>query len=335
MTEIIQYAPVYIPTLNRYEHFKRCLDSLERCTGANKTDVYVGLDYPPSEKYVEGWKKIDAYLVEKEKSNGFRNLFVRRRDHNCGIGKPGSNGSLLLEEIKKVSDRYIASEDDNEFSPNFLEYINWGLELFKDDQSIYAICGFKRVKVDFLQNNVYKYPRYNAWGIGTWFDRREKYKKISNLRVLKEQFLDQYPLSILFSKKVLYPASIISMLAENSIYGDAIIKFLPEDEQFCVFPKESMVRNWGQDGLGLHGGTKKASQYYSNLPIDISTSFQPIIKDELYQPQLETVYHATYPISSKQRIRAIISFLTYKITGRVLYHKYKDPWYKVTLKKVR
>ena len=50
--EINHYAPVIIVTLNRYEHFKRCLDSLEKCTGANKTDVYVGLDYPPSEKYV-------------------------------------------------------------------------------------------------------------------------------------------------------------------------------------------------------------------------------------------------------------------------------------------
>ena len=63
--EIKQYAPVWIPTLNRFEHFKRCLESLERCTGADKTDVYVGLDYPPSDKYVEGWKKIDAYLAEK------------------------------------------------------------------------------------------------------------------------------------------------------------------------------------------------------------------------------------------------------------------------------
>ena len=50
------FAPVIIPTLNRYEHFRKCLESLEACTGAEKTDVYVALDFPPSEKYVEGWK---------------------------------------------------------------------------------------------------------------------------------------------------------------------------------------------------------------------------------------------------------------------------------------
>ena len=37
--KITKYAPIVIPTLNRYEHFKRCLESIERCTGAEYTDV--------------------------------------------------------------------------------------------------------------------------------------------------------------------------------------------------------------------------------------------------------------------------------------------------------
>jgi glycosyltransferase involved in cell wall biosynthesis len=49
--EIKQYAPVVIPTLNRYDHFKACLESLEKCRGVDKTDVYVVLDFSPSEEY--------------------------------------------------------------------------------------------------------------------------------------------------------------------------------------------------------------------------------------------------------------------------------------------
>ena len=78
--EIKQYAPVVIPTLNRYEHFKRCLESLEGCTGAEHTDVYVALDYPPSDKYVEGWKKMDAYLAEKEIYPEKRNVHIRKNE---------------------------------------------------------------------------------------------------------------------------------------------------------------------------------------------------------------------------------------------------------------
>ena len=122
-TNIITYSPVVIPTLNRYEHFKRCLESLERCSGAEYTDVYIGLDYPPSDKYIEGWKLIDEYLIKKEAKNGFKKLIIKRRKTNCGVGGPTDNGELLVKEILMDYDRYIFTEDDNEFSPNFLEYV--------------------------------------------------------------------------------------------------------------------------------------------------------------------------------------------------------------------
>ena len=116
-TTITTYAPVIIPTLNRNVHFERCLESLERCSGADQTEVYVALDYPPSEKYKEGWKKIDDYLRLKESQNGFKKLHVIRRDRNYGICHENGNYETLIREIKKSYDRYILSEDDNEFSP--------------------------------------------------------------------------------------------------------------------------------------------------------------------------------------------------------------------------
>lgn len=103
--QIQKYVPVLIPTLNRYKHFKRCLESLERCSGAEHTDVFIGLDYPPSDKYVDGWKLIDEYLSEKERGHGFNNLTVIRRYFNCGVGNPSSNGNLLLQEIHQNYDK--------------------------------------------------------------------------------------------------------------------------------------------------------------------------------------------------------------------------------------
>ena len=139
-TTITTYAPVIIPTLNRNVHFERCLESLERCSGADQTEVYVALDYPPSEKYKEGWKKIDDYLRLKESQNGFKKLHVIRRDRNYGICHENGNYETLIREIKKSYDRYILSEDDNEFSPCFLEFQNKCLERFKDDPRINLVC---------------------------------------------------------------------------------------------------------------------------------------------------------------------------------------------------
>lgn len=126
-------APVIIPTLNRYSHFKQCLDSLELCTLADKTIVYVALDFPPSEKYIDGWRKIDNYLRDKESHNNFRKLIVYRRKTNCGVGNIQSNSNLLQAEMRDKYESYIFTEDDNVFSPNFLVYMNTCLEKYKDN----------------------------------------------------------------------------------------------------------------------------------------------------------------------------------------------------------
>lgn len=149
------YAPVIIPTLNRYEHFKNCLESLEACLGAEFTDVYVALDYPPSEKYVEGWKKIDIYLHEKEKGNNFHSLTVYRRETNYFFSGKG-NWQTAVKDATINVDRYIFSEDDNIFSPNFLEFINKGLEKYKNDSSVLAICGYSHpYPIKYSDNNYF------------------------------------------------------------------------------------------------------------------------------------------------------------------------------------
>lgn len=57
------YAPVLIPTLCRSEHFIRCIESLKRNTWAQYTDVFIGLDYPPSEKYFDGYCKRNSINI--------------------------------------------------------------------------------------------------------------------------------------------------------------------------------------------------------------------------------------------------------------------------------
>ena len=75
-------APILIPTLNRYTHFIRLVESLKRNTWAKYTDVFVGLDYPPSEKYVEGYKCICEYL--KGDFSQFKSFNIIRRNENYG-----------------------------------------------------------------------------------------------------------------------------------------------------------------------------------------------------------------------------------------------------------
>ena len=166
------YAPVIIPTLCRYEHFKRCLESLRKCTGAEYTDVYIGIDYPTKDSHWDGYNKICEYV-----SNivGFHKLVIIKREKNFG---PELNVISLRNCVKEHYDRCIISEDDNEFSPNFLEYMNECLTHFKDNPNVIRICGSKMTwGVDFntimkgYNNNIFPAKDYNASGSAIWFDK--------------------------------------------------------------------------------------------------------------------------------------------------------------------
>ena len=161
-----RYAPVSIPTLNRYKHFRDCLESLEKCNGAEYTEVYVGVDYPPSPKYIEGWEKINEYLDRKIENNNFLKLVVFKREKNCGVCNPNSNSALLHKYLSERYDRFISSEDDNVFAKTFLDYMNQGLEKYKNDPKCTAICGYNYYGVhsDKYDKNVYLSHEYSALG---------------------------------------------------------------------------------------------------------------------------------------------------------------------------
>lgn len=307
------YAPIIIPTLCRFDHFKRCIDSLAANKIAPETELYIGLDYPPSDKYEEGWRKIKDYIPT---ITGFKNVVILEATTN--LTAQGNIEALKNHIRQRGYDSYIFTEDDNVFSPNFLEYANWGLKEFENDKSIFAVVGFKRVNVDFLKNNVYKYPRYVAWGFATWFNRVDKMDEFKDFDKLR-QMVKSWPLSIVFTKKVYTAVTIIRMIKKQYVLEDTLPSLLPPEERFCIYPKVSMVRNEGFDGTGLHCGYKNDSaKKYLSLSIDENKDFVPHIEESLYKPELKKAYDDVYkrPFSLKKQIIASISFLVFKYTGK-------------------
>lgn len=180
MTEQIKkYAPVAIPTLCRAECFIPCIESLSNCVGAEYTEVYVALDFPIQEQHWEGYRKIADYLVRSELK--FKQLHVVRRERNYGVYGPSSNLKSLVSELWEKYDRLIVSEDDNVFSPNFLVYINKGLDLFENDLTVDSVCGY--LSYNGIQSNKNTFFRcttcFSAWGYATWKSRIQERKKIT------------------------------------------------------------------------------------------------------------------------------------------------------------
>lgn len=265
----MQYTPVMIPTLNRYSHFKRCIESLSHCIGAESTEVYVGLDFPPSEKYVEGYLKIKSYLANCGNLS-FKKIHVITRDRNVGAV---ANWQSLQELLFQKFDVICCSEDDNEFSKNFLVYINEGLEKFKSNPNVFAVCGYNfPIEMSGYDHNYYFSHDMCAWGYATW---RDRYDSVVGA-VKKPSFLSDYyrdqPLSYFFSHRLRFLNNVNYF--GKGFYEDVFVSsYLHSRNMFTVVPAISKIRNWGHDGSGLNSVGSELSSVFSEQIIDSETTF--------------------------------------------------------------
>lgn len=308
------YAPVIIPTLCRYEHFKRCVDSLSRNTGAEFTELYIGLDYPFNESHVEGYKKICEYVSEIK---GFKQVHIFKREINFG---PERNHHDLEDKVRKEFDRYIFSEDDNEFSPNFLEYMNACLERYKDNPNIIRICGslftwgvdYKNYMSDYPYN-AFPSKGYNASGVGVWFDKpwQNYYTKT---RVLNSPKL---ALRIILKGYSGAVNRFIYQLHRNSELPDLGLRlYCVFNDKYCIFPIVSKVKNWGYDGTGLNSDNNPKLTETIVLDTDLDFKLDEFqIKD---YPGVKKVLRRMFHAPQGQPffcLKVLVSYFFYKITG--------------------
>lgn len=257
----MNFAPVIIPTLNRAEHLRRCLESLKQNNGADKTEIYISVDYPPAEKYKEGYKEVKKLLSETDLSC-FKNVYVFNHRKNKG---PVGNSDFLKEKIKKDGyDRYIYTEDDNEFSTNFLVYMNEALQKFEANEDVIAVCGAKDTSWETKGKNIAYCKLLAAYGVGEWLD--------------KTKAAQQKAKEILLPKKIYGPKRMFSFLKKNAcLFNLYVLNILCADKGFywpqenelrfcdstysiymhlsdaiCIAPAVAKSRTWGNDGSGVN-----------------------------------------------------------------------------------
>lgn len=285
------YYPVIIPTLNRFRHFKECVESLSKCTHADKTELVIGLDYPPSEKYIEGWNFIKEYIPSIV---GFAK--VTCFEHKCNLGASG-NEAFLKNYVFQKYDAYIFSEDDNIFSPCFLDYMDKCLEKYKDDNKVFCICGCLEPSI----NNILKTKKLNgsiiklignmsAYGEGIWKNKElelqkrfpkdfRKYIFSSRIRIIK---LLKCPVKLNHNYFWLKNNPKLNCICDFTRNAWMVL-----NNQINIVPSISLVKNLGFDGSGVNCGTNIEEQKrMESLIISNENTYEIndiITKKEIYE----------------------------------------------------
>lgn len=308
------FAPVLILTLCRYEHFKNCVESLSACKYSNKTDIFIALDYPLNKSHWEGYRKIDKYLVKSK--NNFRSVNIIRRMENYGVLK---NFQEATKVIFEKYDRYIVSEDDNIFSPNFLEYINKGLDKYKDSKYVFAINGYNypvSMPSDY-EKNTYLWKGLAGWGYGIWRDRwvNADIDLMSDkcFAIVSEYLSKKRNIIELNKYAGHYFPSLLKMVNSKSIRGDTLVNmYIIKNNLVCLFPVESKVRNMGHDGSGIHCGLIK-NGIYSKQVIDSNNYFEFDNEIECENRQIYKILKSHFKRTLKGNIKIFLMYLRFLI----------------------
>lgn len=298
--EISNFAPVLIPTLNRHIHFKRCIESLAKCTHAKKTDLYIAFDYPLKDEHWEGYNIIKQFLNQ---ISGFKSVTIIERGRNYGAI---DNLFNAIDQIFEDYDRVILSEDDNEFSIDFLNFINLGLEVYNNRADVFSISGYN-YPIKFpksYKSNVYVWSGFSAWGVGIW---KDKWKKVKwDLYSLKK-FLDcKSNIKSLDKIAENYVPALRKIIQTGFITGDTYIcyhQFI--NEMYSIFPICTRVRNTGNDGSGINCVELK-NDIYSNQVLYNSLEKYSLNKEIGPEKRIYSILRNHFKVGLKKRIKKYV-----------------------------
>jgi len=224
----------------RLDTLKKCIDALIKCPECIISELVIFSDAATSQE-VEA--KVEAVREYLKTISGFKSIKLILREKNLGVDYN------LIEGLKYMTNeykQYIVVEDDLIVEPNFITYLNEGLEFYRDNKNIYTISAFnwiENIPSDYVYDTYFT-KRFWPWGWATWSDRMESIDwDIQD----KDDFLN--------SKKIRNEFNIWgsdrSMMLTNVIKGEIRTWDIQLDYDLFkkkgthVFPVQSLVDNIG------------------------------------------------------------------------------------------
>lgn len=279
-------APVLVTVYDRVNHLKSCIESLEKCAGSKETDVYIVSDGPAK---IEDVDKVNAVREYIETIDGFKNVHKIFRVENYGV--PHSVREAFEYVIKKHG-KIILMEDDIVVAPNFLQYVNDGLNFYEKDRRIYSISGYcPPINIsDDYPYDIFLCQRFNAWGYGTWLDRWDKLE-------LSREMIEKTFKSKRNRKKIRQIGNdiIVNLLTWKKEYypGDYKICFkMVNNNLYSVTPVISKTNNMGYDGTGVRC---KDNNNFKNPILDAGLKNDIMVEDIQPDPKINNLiksYHS-------------------------------------------
>lgn len=251
---MMNLAPIGFLAYNRPNRTLRALEALAQNKLAKHSSLYIYVDGAKPLATSEDIQKIEQVKKVVRQKKWCKEVTIIEREENLGVN---INATKVITELTDKFDKIIYIEDDLITSPDFLTFINKGLDLYQDEERVMHINGYV-YPIKSLPNNFFIRSSY-ATGFGTWkrawkfyslYTREKISKKISTIDPdIFNKGKDGYfkPFNLL--KDIL--------VCDKPPHYDWDIRWYASiylNDGLSFFPGQSLVRNIGYDGSGVHSG---------------------------------------------------------------------------------
>jgi hypothetical protein len=255
-----EYAPLLIMVYDRLDSLKKCIASLQKCEESAESVLYISSD---AAYRIQDAEKIEAVRNYIQTVSGFKKVIPIAPKENKGL-----NGSYnaAINLIFKEHDTFVFLEDDIIVAPDFLKFVNEGLEFYKDDAKIISISGFSHsvfFDVDNkLKSDVYFTNRWCPWGFASWKDKILAVPTLS-LEELKQDLNNKKFVNNLDEIGIdLFTAFQRKLYKKDPLVLDyRYVHHMVKNDLYTVTPYTTKTFNIGNDGQGTR--TKKNEKFTS------------------------------------------------------------------------
>jgi GT2 family glycosyltransferase len=239
---------------NRPDHTRRTLAALAANTLAIESDLIVYADGP---KKPEHAAEVEQARAVARAASGFRSVRLIERESNKGLAYSITTG---VSEVCAAHGRAIVVEDDLIVAPDFLAFLNAGLERYAGEHDVMQISGYGYPAHERSTAQTFFLPMASCWGWATWsrawaaFDpKMSALEELDRDPIVRRRFnvddaYDYYGMACLQRQGKIDSWGIcwqLSLFARGGL---------------VLYPRDSLVYNSGIDASGTHGMGQTAFQ---------------------------------------------------------------------------
>lgn len=256
-------APIVIFAYNRADKLKKLLESLEKNSDIKNMDVFIFVDVPQksNQRDVQNNKDVITFINKYVSvCDKFNEIHVEIANDHKGLA------NSIISGVSKVINQYgkvIVLEDDLMVSDDFLDYMQRGLEFYKNDRKVWSVgahCPDLK-SLNHYSKDVFLFPRVVSLGWGTWKNRWNQVDwNVSTYKKFKKDVIGRF----IFNLGGNDLSKTLDKQIADSSYDSWAIRWSYQQflqRKYTVYPKESRVVHCGNDSRSTHGA------YYSTQKI--------------------------------------------------------------------